>query len=26
DDSREELTHPVLKKLQQSLQGRGRWR
>ncbi|WP_430537100.1 hypothetical protein, partial [Salmonella enterica] len=25
DDSREELTHPVLKKLQQSLQGRGRW-
>ncbi|HBT6801637.1 TPA: transcriptional regulator, partial [Klebsiella pneumoniae] len=23
---REELTHPVLKKLQQSLQGRGRWR
>ncbi|EAA9283158.1 transcriptional regulator, partial [Salmonella enterica subsp. enterica] len=21
-----ELTHPVLKKLQQSLQGRGRWR
>ncbi|EAB5688991.1 transcriptional regulator, partial [Salmonella enterica] len=22
----EELTHPVLKKLQQSLQGRGRWR
>lgn len=26
DNSQEELTHPVLKKLQQSLQGRGRWR
>lgn len=26
DDSRVEVTHPVLKKLQQSLQGRGRWR
>ncbi|MEK9497166.1 transcriptional regulator [Photorhabdus sp. P32] len=26
DDSWNELTHPVLKKLQQSLQGRGRWR
>lgn len=26
DDNREEMTHPVLKKLQQSLQSRGRWR